>query len=72
MYATVHSVVPVAVPLPELVKKKKAEQRRVEQDEDTITAAGPPHHHESVGQRREGHYSREAHKNVYENSQVVP
>ena len=46
VHSTVHSVVPVAVPLPELVEKKKAEQHRVEQDAHTITAAGPPHHHE--------------------------
>ena len=60
------------MPLPELVEKKKEEQHRVEQDEDTIAATGPPHHCESVGSRREGDYPREAHQDVYEDSQVVP
>ena len=58
VHSEVYSVVPVAVPLPELVKKKKEEQHRVEQDAHTITAAGPPHHHESLGQRRQSDYPR--------------
>ena len=72
VYATVHSVVLVAVPLPELVKKKEAEQHRVEQDAHTIAAAGPPHHHAGLGQRCQSDYPRAAHQDVDEDRQMVP
>ena len=72
VYATVHPFVLVSMSLSELVKKKKEEQYRVEQDEDKIAEEGPPHHHAGLGPRREGNYPREAHQDVYEDSQVVP
>ena len=72
VYAEVYSFVFIEVSLPGLVKKKKEEQHRVEQDAHKVAEAGPPHHCESVGSRREGDYPREAHQDVYEDSQVVP
>ena len=60
------------MPLPELVEKKKEEQYRVEQDAHKIAEEGPPHHHESLGQRYQSNYPREAHQDVYEDRQVVP